>query len=924
MKNIKRFLAMVFQDISVSDILSSREMVRYNQLDSEFVLKLMEHRQPNYSRNELRAQIAYFQSVCETYNEKWSFGQLDRIDLDIFSLMFYYVSRFLTFQGNEICCKYADLLHWRMLTLRLSEDMLICAFLADHDAVDNTQRTIFDWPVVIGHNNTELNMILNRGMAENHFHLKGSAPSFYLAWSYLMNNKPTDADREKFSDIDRTSRKIVYSVSHFHQEEKLETQILQAAAIRMYLFRRLMKIPAYRRDGDQFVRDHESIAEFFRDFHGAASSERMVLAQEKIYEWINDLRMLLVAKGTYLLDDYAVIETYPDGRIRLCDNSYTYPTNSDVYRGERHFLYLAFMAIRLNYILTEWEKNLFFAYLVIRERFRSELLQINYEQVGFENFSIFEERKSFFTAGDILVKEAMKEILFSQEIRYLEARICPYDTMEGDIEQIQRLDYCIDPERKYQEKYGYIMHFVKKADESIRIQDQCTGSFICRHESLRKDVNRQGEALIQLREQWPDVAARVVGIDACNQEIGCRPEVFACTFRRLKEHMVTRINDEKNLEVPQLRITYHVGEDFLDLADGLRAIDEAINFLQMKCGDRLGHAIALGVDVEEWYQKKVKIILSCQDYMDNIVWVYFALSKYNIEGMDSLKTHLEEEFQILFNEIYRPFIHKEDIEQIVKKAERFYEQKESAVYYSGAEFKFDIYHYYEACQLRGDDPEYYIEGYFKNIISEDYRKMPYKVNWDYPEKFNTRMIPEVSMFYYYYHYDVNVKRAGSRHLAKKPNLDYIKAIKLIQQKMQKKIASLGICIEANPTSNYLIGTFKRYDKHPIIRWYNHNLETDPDKLARSPQLSVSINTDDMGVFSTKLSNEYSLMALALEMAQDENGKRIYDKNMVYRWIDDIRKFGLNQNFIHQNRKTEKRNSKEEPALEDAAENGVFH
>lgn len=41
-------------------------------------------------------------------------------------------------------------------------------------------------------------------------------------------------------------------------------------------------------------------------------------------------------------------------------------------------------------------------------------------------------------------------------------------------------------------------------------------------------------------------------------------------------------------------------------------------------------------------------------------------------------------------------------------------------------------------------------------------------------------------------------------------------------------------------------------------------------------LSVSINTDDQGVFDTLLENEYALMVLALEKAKDEEGNKLYD------------------------------------------------
>ena len=114
--------------------------------------------------------------------------------------------------------------------------------------------------------------------------------------------------------------------------------------------------------------------------------------------------------------------------------------------------------------------------------------------------------------------------------------------------------------------------------------------------------------------------------------------------------------------------------------------------------------------------------------------------------------------------------------------------------------------------------------------------------------------------------------------------------------MQEMIAKRGIGIETNPSSNYMIGSFKRYDKHPITKWYNNGLTNDPLLLEQCPQIPVSINTDDQGVFSTYIENEYALMALALEKARDENGNRIYNRTMVYQWLDRIREMGIEQSF----------------------------
>ena len=115
-------------------------------------------------------------------------------------------------------------------------------------------------------------------------------------------------------------------------------------------------------------------------------------------------------------------------------------------------------------------------------------------------------------------------------------------------------------------------------------------------------------------------------------------EVFAQAFRYLRGHRWSYITAEGTKNLSQLYSTYHVGEDFLDLADGLRAIDEAILFLCLGSGDRLGHALALGIDADEWYaSKNYRIVLPKQDYLDNLVWVYHKLSEFNIHGFNNLK-----------------------------------------------------------------------------------------------------------------------------------------------------------------------------------------------------------------------------------------------------------------------------------------------
>lgn len=61
-------------------------------------------------------------------------------------------------------------------------------------------------------------------------------------------------------------------------------------------------------------------------------------------------------------------------------------------------------------------------------------------------------------------------------------------------------------------------------------------------------------------------------------------------------------------------------------------------------------------------------------------------------------------------------------------------------------------------------------------------------------------------------------------------------------------------------------------------------------------LSVSIHTDDQGVFDTLLENEYALMTLALKKKRDENNQLEYDIEDIYEWSDYVRQLGLEQSF----------------------------
>ena len=294
-----------------------------------------------------------------------------------------------------------------------------------------------------------------------------------------------------------------------------------------------------------------------------------------------------------------------------------------------------------------------------------------------------------------------------------------------------------------QKRYHYVLHFTKKKDTTKGIE----GKYECRHYKYRDEILQKTAQIILFRQRYPKYADRLVGIDACSREIGCRPEVFGRAFRTLRFYIPPEPKTAFIQERPvnQLKFTYHVGEDYLDVTDGLRAIDEAIRFLAMDSGDRLGHAMALGVDSIRWYAERGnKVTLPIQDYIDNIVWMHHNLNHYSIEGVGALKGWLEEKYSQYFDYVYQPFVRNwsEKKEDLVE--EEYFDDM--------AQNGFDINTYYLSWLLRGDKPELYKSGRFiKSVPSDQWKELA--VNAPYIKRQDIRYIPQVTLLYSMYHYN---------------------------------------------------------------------------------------------------------------------------------------------------------------------------
>ena|GEM_PF-360309 len=579
--------------------------------------------------------------------------------------------------------------------------------------------------------------------------------------------------------------------------------------------------------------------------------------------------------------------------------------------GERKFLYDAFQTIFKTQEQDTLFGDLLYIYNIISIRFRAELIQVN-SNVGFSNFAHYQDRKVKFIDSDrqfirAAIHMAVNDAFQEQGVLALEMRVTPKNTVAELAHSITETDNVLKSDdvwqrkerrtesekwfakndenfnkksmfntvHKYNNAYNnsfYVLHFSKRKDEIDYLDNNNESSkyIYPRHYHLRNLIEVQANALVALRNSEPDIAKRIYGIDACSSELYCRPEVFATVFRYLSNH-IPRPNAfrEQTDKCGKLNMTYHVGEDFFDVIGGLRAIEECIYFLNMGQGSRLGHALALGVNVIQWYRSKShRIKLTKHDLLDDFAWMHAKIRKYNIGNCAGFALELEKRFSALFMEIYR-------------------------------DSKLDnIKSYYDAWKLRGDDPSCYFEKLPAEL--EAILKCPvgeweyYRINRIYPNNQRIRENEQVRELYYLYHYDSVVKKIGAQSIEYPISDDHVRITAEIQARTKELVNRLHISIECNPSSNVKIGIFERYSEHPIINWFSGALGD--SEISKQEQLHVSINTDDQGVFNTCLENEYALMAISLEKEKRANGTNKYSQTQIYEWLDQVRKMGLEQSF----------------------------
>lgn len=207
-------------------------------------------------------------------------------------------------------------------------------------------------------------------------------------------------------------------------------------------------------------------------------------------------------------------------------------------------------------------------------------------------------------------------------LRHIEGRFSPKDTAEKDRELIGKIIKGFGQLTVMQEESSIKPSTISLIAHYIKQPDKWKGDV--RFRLYREALDARTRALIALKHEADRCGRLLTGVDAAASEFDTPPEVFAPSYRRLKEAGFEHF-------------TYHAGEDFYHVLSGLRAIYEAIIYLGLRQGDRIGHATAAGVDVALWrHNIGARMWMKIEDYLDDLVFAYHMITKYKAKHLEHL------------------------------------------------------------------------------------------------------------------------------------------------------------------------------------------------------------------------------------------------------------------------------------------------
>lgn len=450
-----------------------------------------------------------------------------------------------------------------------------------------------------------------------------------------------------------------------------------------------------------------------------------------------------------------------------------------------------------------------------------------------------------------MVQAAFRLQGYGAGLRSLEVRTSPEKTQD---ETEQLIDGLKDGALAQSGcEYGIVLHFTKERGDDTALGSPAAhgrGSHAdpgSEDDRSREDRNptryrfaeyytgawKQANSWAQAMRANPDVLRAVRGVDVCADERAVPNWVFLPLFEMVQQ-AAGEVSGLPPGGPPPLRKTVHVGEDFVHPLTGLRLVAEAVRFFQLRAGDRLGHALALGVDFADWTTRSGRVWLRREDRLFDLVWEWSWCSRRRSAAPNRLP-YLEREIRRLGGFVFNRPVSPEEVDQLSTDLHTPWALRRMG-FPDGVGVSAQRDHW--------GDREWLLHQYLRD-----------------PDTFVRGQ--ETEWF---------------TAVDEGPVLSYL------QSEIRREVGQRGVIVEVNPSSNLLIGDFGDLRRHPFWR-----LASPPGVAPDAPPVTVCLGSDDPITFASDIRNEYQLVFDAVVSA----GVSVDE---ALRWVDHLRETGLAVRF----------------------------
>ncbi len=391
----------------------------------------------------------------------------------------------------------------------------------------------------------------------------------------------------------------------------------------------------------------------------------------------------------------------------------------------------------------------------------------------------------------------------------LPERSCTY--LNGVLKQIEELHTKSNHLGILPMQLILVCHFIKKEWTAKERQHAPY-----RHHAQVKSLHTSGLTLLSVLKRQPLLSQWINGIDAADNELKARPEFFAPIYRMCTQFGLTHK-------------TIHAGEDFSHLLCGIAYMHDALLFLDLRDGDRIGHGTAMGIDPDLWIQRMPQQVLVKRGDWFLALLAMWQLVQKHPDRLYAVLHKIERDIQALSIELFHESLSPFECEQ--------------AMNLRGLSLP-------ELHKFMKDPEKYSRMTLFNECIYAEIQKI----------QEHHRNNPSALARCWKWQSDRDLWTASEAFISVDSKYLSPQEYVLLQQILMREVNQRGVVIETLPSSNVRISHYRGFEQHHALRW----MSTPKKSKENDPKVLLALGSDDPGIFANDLLSDFYHLFIALK------------------------------------------------------------